>query len=87
MPYAKTSDGFKLYYEEHGTSGSPLVLAYGIGGNTEMWDVNVAALSAKHLQQRLVNGQQQLVELAVDQQRDHLSIHRTVEFSAHSSRV
>src|SRR5256885_5034785 len=48
MPYAKTSDGFKLYYEEHGTPGSPLVLAYGIGGNTEMWDVNVAALSAKH---------------------------------------
>jgi len=48
MPYAKTSDGFKLYYEEHGASGTPLVLAYGIGGNTEMWDVNVAALSAKH---------------------------------------
>jgi len=48
MPYAKTSDGFKLYYEEHGMTGSPLVLAYGIGGNTEMWDVNVAALSAKH---------------------------------------
>src|SRR5262249_45469214 len=48
MPYAKSSDGFKLYYEEHGTTGSPLVLAYGIGGNTEMWDVNVAALAAKH---------------------------------------
>ena len=48
MPYAKTTDGFKLYYEEHGKAGSPLVLAYGIGGNTEMWDVNVAALSAKH---------------------------------------
>src|SRR3989441_2737303 len=48
MPYAKTSDGFKLYYEEHGRHGSPLVLAYGIGGNTEMWDVNVAALSARH---------------------------------------
>ena len=48
MPYAKTSDGFKLYYEEHGRHGSPLVLAYGIGGNTEMWDINVAALSARH---------------------------------------
>jgi pimeloyl-ACP methyl ester carboxylesterase len=48
MPYAKTSDGFKLYYEEHGARGTPLVLAYGIGGNTEMWDVNVAALSARH---------------------------------------
>src|SRR5205814_6998374 len=48
MPYARATDGFKLYYEEHGASGTPLVLAYGIGGNTEMWDVNVAALSAKH---------------------------------------
>jgi pimeloyl-ACP methyl ester carboxylesterase len=48
MPYARTTDGFKLYYEEHGRQGSAVVLAYGIGGNTEMWDVNVAALSAKH---------------------------------------
>jgi pimeloyl-ACP methyl ester carboxylesterase len=48
MPYARASDGIKLYYEEHGRTGTPLVLAYGIGGNTEMWDVNVAALSAAH---------------------------------------
>jgi pimeloyl-ACP methyl ester carboxylesterase len=48
MPYARATDGFKLYYEEHGRSGSPLVLAYGIGGNTEMWDVNVPALSGRH---------------------------------------
>ena len=48
MPYARASDGIKLYYEQHGTTGSPLVLAYGIGGNTEMWDVNVAALAAAH---------------------------------------
>ena len=48
MPYARSSDGIKLYYEEHGRTGTPLVLAYGIGGNTEMWDVNVAALSAAH---------------------------------------
>lgn len=48
MPYARASDGIKLYYEEHGRAGTPLVLAYGIGGNTEMWDVNVAALSAAH---------------------------------------
>jgi pimeloyl-ACP methyl ester carboxylesterase len=48
MPYARTSDGIKLYYEEHGRAGSPLVLAYGIGGNTEMWDVNVPALAAAH---------------------------------------
>ena len=48
MPYARASDGIKLYYEEHGRTGTPLVLAYGIGGNTKMWDVNVAALSADH---------------------------------------
>jgi 3-oxoadipate enol-lactonase len=48
MPYARSSDGIKLYYEEHGRAGTPLVLAYGIGGNTDMWDVNVAALAAAH---------------------------------------
>ena len=48
MPYARASDGIKLYYEQHGTTGTPLVLAYGIGGNTEMWDVNVSALAAAH---------------------------------------
>ena len=48
MPYARSSDGIKLYYEEHGRTGTPLVLAYGIGGNTDMWDVNVPALAAAH---------------------------------------
>ena len=48
MPYARTDDGIRIYYEEHGREGTPLVLAYGIGGNTEMWDVNVPALSARH---------------------------------------
>jgi pimeloyl-ACP methyl ester carboxylesterase len=48
MPYARATDGARLYYEQHGAAGSPLVLAYGIGGNTDMWDVNVPALSAAH---------------------------------------
>ncbi len=47
MPYARTGDGVKLYYEEHGR-GFPLVLAYGIGGNAGMWEPNIAALSAKY---------------------------------------
>jgi 3-oxoadipate enol-lactonase len=49
MPYARTPDRVRIYYEEHGPrdGGTPLVLAYGIGGNTAMWDVNVAALSAR----------------------------------------
>src|SRR5207244_5009986 len=47
MPYLKTDDRARIYYEEHGT-GTPLVLAYGIGGNTTMWDVNVPGLAARH---------------------------------------
>jgi len=67
VPYARTTDGVRLYYEEHGPSGAagrsgpggsrrsstrgrageaaPLVLAYGIGGNTDMWAPNTRALA------------------------------------------
>src|SRR5437867_1579182 len=53
MPYVRTDDRVRLYYEEHGptdpdTTGSPLVLAYGIGGNADLWDVNIPALAARH---------------------------------------
>jgi pimeloyl-ACP methyl ester carboxylesterase len=47
MPYVRTDDRVKLYYEEHG-KGSPLVLAYGIGGNADLWDTNREALAARH---------------------------------------
>jgi pimeloyl-ACP methyl ester carboxylesterase len=49
MPYARTDDRVRIYYEEHGRrhGGTPLVLAYGIGGNTDMWDTNTAALAAQ----------------------------------------
>src|ERR671931_1805480 len=47
MPYLRTDDRVRLFYEEHG-HGTPLVLAYGIGGNTKMWDVNVPELAARH---------------------------------------
>ncbi|MFQ5830110.1 MAG: alpha/beta fold hydrolase [Candidatus Methylomirabilia bacterium] len=47
MPYLRTDDGVKIYYEDHGR-GFPLVLAYGIGGNTGMWQPNIAALSARY---------------------------------------
>ena len=47
MPYARTDDRVKIYYEEHG-AGSPLVLAYGIGGNADQWDTNRDALAAHH---------------------------------------
>src|SRR5690349_9709318 len=49
MPSVRTDDGVRIYYEAHGRpSGSPLVLAYGIGGNADLWDVNVPALAASH---------------------------------------
>ena len=53
MPYVRTDDRVRLYYEEHGptdpdATGSPLVLAYGIGGNADLWDVNIPALAARH---------------------------------------
>jgi len=48
VPFARTDDRVRLYYEEHGRGGTPLVLAYGIGGNADMWDVNRAALAAHH---------------------------------------
>jgi len=53
MAYLRTDDGVRIYYEEHGPTepkapGSPLVLAYGIGGNADLWDVNVQALAARH---------------------------------------
>jgi pimeloyl-ACP methyl ester carboxylesterase len=48
VPFATTDDRVRLYYEEHGARGTPLVLAYGIGGNADMWDVNRDALAAHH---------------------------------------
>ena len=48
MPFARTDDRVRLYYEEHGRRGTPLVLANGIGCNADMWDVNRDALAAHH---------------------------------------
>ena len=47
MAHFKTSDGVRIYYEEHG-KGLPVLLAYGIGGNAGMWEPNVDALAARH---------------------------------------
>jgi 3-oxoadipate enol-lactonase len=47
VPYLRTDDRVRIYYESHG-AGTPLVLAYGIGGNTDMWDTNTAGLAAHH---------------------------------------
>ena len=47
MAYMKTSDGVRIYFEEHG-QGEPVLLAYGIGGNAGMWQPNIGPLSARH---------------------------------------
>ena len=47
MPHARSADGVRIYYEQHG-AGTPVVLAYGIGGNADLWDVNREALAARH---------------------------------------
>jgi pimeloyl-ACP methyl ester carboxylesterase len=47
MPHARTDDRIRIYYEQRG-QGFPLVLAYGIGGNTQMWDTNIEALAARY---------------------------------------
>ena len=46
MPHARVN-GVRLYYEEHG-SGFPLVLAYGLGGNTTEWAPQVAPFSRRY---------------------------------------
>jgi pimeloyl-ACP methyl ester carboxylesterase len=47
MPHSTTRDGVRIYFEAHG-QGEPVLLAYGIGGNTGMWEPNIDALSAHH---------------------------------------
>jgi pimeloyl-ACP methyl ester carboxylesterase len=40
-------NGIHLYYESYG-SGFPLVLAYGLGGNTGMWAGQIEAFSRQY---------------------------------------
>jgi 3-oxoadipate enol-lactonase len=46
MPTAKIN-GINIYYESHGT-GFPLVLAYGIGGNTTEWEPQIEPFSQSY---------------------------------------
>src|SRR5690554_1445609 len=48
VAFFKTSDGVRIYFEEHGKQGQPILLAYGIGGNAGMWQPNIGPLSARH---------------------------------------
>ena len=46
MPTAKIND-INIYYESHGT-GFPLVFAYGIGGNTTEWELQIPVFSQSY---------------------------------------
>lgn len=46
MPTAKIN-GISIYYESHGT-GFPLVFAYGIGGNTTEWELQIPVFSQSY---------------------------------------
>lgn len=46
MPYLSRPDA-EIYYEEHG-SGEPLILSYGLAGNTTHWEKQISDLSEEH---------------------------------------
>src|SRR5688572_4559411 len=46
MPKA-VINGVQIYYEVHG-EGFPLILSWGVGGSTRLWQMQVPALSKKY---------------------------------------
>jgi pimeloyl-ACP methyl ester carboxylesterase len=49
VPYATSTDGTRIYYEVHGTEGTPAVLfVHGSGGHHAAWWQQVPELSAKY---------------------------------------
>lgn len=92
MPYLNREAGVRLYYEDSGGDGPPILLTHGFGASTGMWHGQVAAFRDRH---RLVawdmrgHGLTDAPEelrhfsqaLAVDDMRallDHLAIDRAV---------
>lgn len=47
MPYAVTSDGIKLFYEEAG-QGTPVVFVHEFGGNYWSWEPQMAYFARRH---------------------------------------
>jgi len=47
MPYAKSADGARIYYETHG-QGPAVLLVHGSGGNHAAWWQQVSALSPRY---------------------------------------
>ena len=47
MPHLELDDGFRLYYERHG-SGPAVLFAHGAGGNALTWWQQVPAISRRY---------------------------------------
>jgi pimeloyl-ACP methyl ester carboxylesterase len=47
MPYAKTSDGVRLYYEEAG-SGKPIVFVHEFSGDLRSWEAQIQHFSRRY---------------------------------------
>lgn len=47
MPYAKTDDGVRLYYEEAG-SGSPIVFVHEFAGDLRSWEPQLRQFARRH---------------------------------------
>jgi aminoacrylate hydrolase len=48
MPVAGTESGCEIYYERHGSHGSPIVLIAGMGGSGRFWQPQINALSERY---------------------------------------
>ncbi|HEY7600551.1 MAG TPA: alpha/beta fold hydrolase, partial [Candidatus Limnocylindrales bacterium] len=47
MPHVQV-DGFRMYFERHGSQGEPLVLVHGYTGDVSDWVRQIEAFSASH---------------------------------------
>ncbi len=48
MPYLDRGNGVRIYFEDSGGDGMPILLAHGYGASTGMWDGQVEAFSDRY---------------------------------------
>jgi pimeloyl-ACP methyl ester carboxylesterase len=48
MPITTTPDGVRLYYEQHGDGGDPLLLIMGLGSPLEFWEFQTPVFARTH---------------------------------------
>ena len=44
MPYLTTNDNVKIYYEDAGGNGIPVIFSHGFGSGSKLWRFQVPAL-------------------------------------------